>query len=465
MAHRNIYHVKQKASDSLVTFDNLSFENFTVPLSADRNLASTYQAPGKTSDLNSPDLVQLWNNKIADEYDALSPYHSRFFTLDYAQIDQGNDFDTVRWAADPAEPNFCFDEKTAQELSDWKLRIGHPLHSALSVKGRRETHNEYCEYRIVFSKDSQGNLRPKRVIFTTELREYWMLLATHSPERLAFAFEDITGRAPHWHELYGPGVTDPNQLSHEDRLLGFATWVSGGGGDSDLMDSGVPAQPIGRVNNLNALFMTHRINGLDDLLYIVLYGAHPYAKRENSAWIPATKDEIFSKSHFGETDPPIQLACRHADPAAALGAAGQAFSGRQIGFADPLGMYILSFAKNDFLFDGAAIPKEWIRFSRGEGEGLYQRLEFGPGDEDDHFLDEITVGDEEAPLKGGFQIAQRIEVGPRLRIGSSSTVTDAEYEAFEVQELDQPYNCAQASVCRNLARLRDEYEQYRFSEV
>ncbi|MEP1657747.1 hypothetical protein [Parasphingorhabdus sp.] len=420
-----------------------------------------YDAPGGVKDLNTAELVQAWNNRISKEYSDLKSYHSRFFTLDYSAISGAGtkDVDTVRWAADPAEPKFCFDDTTARELSDWGVVSGHPVHSAFSVNGRRQTHNEYCEYKVIYSRDAEDRIRPKRVVFTTELREYWMMLAELSPEQLLFAAEDALNRTPAWEELYGPGVADPNTLTPEVRKLLFATWVSGAAGDSELMAAGAPRHPIGTLNNQEALFMTHQINGLDDLLYIVLYGAHPYARNDGGTWVKATKDEIFSKSHFGEGNPPIHLACRHADPAAAIGAAHQAFEGRQLAFANPLGMYILGFADADYLFDGAPVPEEWIRFSRGKSQKFYQRLEFGPPDDVEHYLDEITFGDEEIPVTGGFQIARRIEVGPWVRIGEGSNVSDAEYRDFEVEPLTEPYNCSLAGVCRRLKRVKDEFDE------
>ena len=461
MTYRNINYVNSQTitDPSYQKLHQLSKEVYKSPAATSR-----YEAPGGVEDLNSKTLIELWNGRIEEEYKELSDFHSRFFDLNYESIPGGKDISDVRWTSSPAEPEFCFDEKTAQELCDWRLDTGHPIHSALSAKGRRRTHNEYCEYRIVFKEDDDEKIRPKRVIFTTELREYWMTLATYSPEQLASACSDAIGRTPTWSELYGPGVTDPLVLHPKDRLLLFATWVSGGGGDSDLMRAGVPTYPIGALNNENALFMTHRINGLDDLFYIVLYGAHPYARNEKGIWVKATKDEIFSQTHFGEDEAPVHLACRHADPAAALGAAGQAFEGRQIGFSNPLGMYFMTFAKDDFLFDNNPLPDNWIKFSRGKGAKFFQRLEFGPPDDVPHFLDEITVGDENETLKGGYQIAQRIEVGPWLRVGEPSSVSDAEYSSFHVEKVPE-YKCANAEVCKNHRRLKDEYEQNRDSEI
>jgi len=54
-----------------------------------------------------------------------------------------------------------------------------------------------------------------------------------------------------------------------------------------LVAAGVPAQPTGRLNTDNALFMTHPINGLDDLLYI-MFGAKPYASRTANGLEQAT---------------------------------------------------------------------------------------------------------------------------------------------------------------------------------
>ena len=117
------------------------------------------------------------------------------------------------------------------------------------------------------------------------------------------------------------------------------------------------------------------------------------------------------------------LACRHADPAAALGAHGAAFAGRSVAFADPLGMYILSFSSNLFTYQGNPVPERWVRWGRGR-RGMYQRLVFGPDDGDDAFLDDIRVstGAADEPVTGGFQVVQQVEVGPLLVVGSPTTV-------------------------------------------
>jgi hypothetical protein len=210
--------------------------------------------------------------------------------------------------------------------------------------------------------------------------------------------QDILGFQPSWEDLYG--VSDPLTLTEEQRESSFSALVAGNGRSQ---------RPSGRLNTDNALFMTHPINGLDDLLYIVMFGAKPYAS--SAPGDQATREQIFRE--FGVE----HLACRHADPAAAMGAYGAAFNGQPVAFANPIGMYFASFTKDVFSYQGVPIPDEWTRWSRGKEEGKYQRLEFGPGDGDSVFLDDITVevGASSVPLNGGFQLLQFIEVGPLVK--------------------------------------------------
>jgi hypothetical protein len=79
--------------------------------------------------------------------------------------------------------------------------------------------------------------------------------------------EAVLGRRPTWTELYG--IEDPQALDERQREAHFIEQVAG--------DGRMP--PKGDLNTANALFMTNRINGLDDLIYIVMFGATPYAVR------------------------------------------------------------------------------------------------------------------------------------------------------------------------------------------
>lgn len=397
----------------------------------------TYEVPGRADQLGA-DLVGKWNDAIQTAYDRLlkADLGSRFFSLDPQTVSSPAQA-SIQWFADPAEPDFCLGPEVARQLSDW------------GVRGRHELHNEYCEYCLVERIDPSGRRRPKRVQVTTELREYWVCIAMHEPETVRTLTQNVLGFQPSWEDLYG--VSDPLRLNAEQRKREFSRFVAGNGGDDELVDAGVPTQPIGRLNTENALFMTHPINGLDDLLYIVMFGAKPYASRSSSGPKRATREQIFRE--FGVE----HLACRHADPAAAMAAYGAVFEGRSVAFDNPLGTYILSFANDVFLFQGEPVPDSWIRFSRGQ-EGTYQRLEFGPSDDDPAFLDDVTVavGAQDEPLSGGFQITQQMEVGPLAIVGEASPVADEEYRV--VVASSDPIRCHEASACRRISRLKEQYD-------
>jgi hypothetical protein len=404
----------------------------------------SFDPPGGADQLPEA-LAVSWNHTIRAAYDALaapgSPLATRFFAIDFSEITEPAEA-SVKWFGDPAEPTFCIDATAARELSDW------------GVRGRHALHNEYCEYAVVHRRDERGRLRPKRVQVTTELREYWVCVAKHDPDAFRRMAEDVLGFAVGWEELYG--VADPDGLTTEQREIAVGHVLAGHGNDDRLQQAGVPAQPTGTLNTENALFMTHPINGLDDLIYIVLFGAKPYAVREAGERRPATREEIFVFHHVE------QLACRHADPAAALGAHDAAWAGRQVAFANPLGMYLQSFARELFLVGGDPVPDAWVRWSRGK-EGTYQRLEFGPGDEDGRFLDDIRVaaGASEEPLLGGFQVVQQLEVGPGVLAGPPSAIEEEEYVDLEVDEVS--IACHEAEVCRGIAQLKAEYDRERRS--
>lgn len=395
-----------------------------------------YDLPGRADDLGS-EFVERWNNEISHAYEALrSEFGSRLFSLDPEEVSSPVRA-PIKWFGDPAEPAFCLGAAAAAPLSDW------------GVRGRHVLHNEYCEYRTIERPDGGGRMRPKRIEVTTELREYWVTVATHDPEALRKMANNVLGFEPTWEDLYG--VDDPSRLDERSRERTFSALVAGHGNDRELAEAGVPAQPTGRLNTDNALFMTHPINGLDDLLYIVLFGARPYASEVSGERKPATREQIFRS--FGVE----HLACRHADPAAAMGAAGAAFEGRTVAFDNPLGMYILSFAQDLFRLHDEPVPDSWVRFSRGQ-EGMFQRLEFGPSDEEDAFLDDIkvAVGATEEPLTGGFQVVQQIEVGPLVLVGEVTQVAEDEYVVLDADT--EQIRCHEADICERIKALQREHE-------
>jgi len=393
-----------------------------------------FDAPGNLSEFSS-DLLQIWNDMIVREITSRSA--SRFFVTNPEDVVDREEIASVRWSGAPAEPRFCLNREWAQKLSDW------------GIKGRHRTHNEYCEYRLVTAIDEHGTVRPKRVEFTSELREYWTVLAMYDPNALQNAVDSVIGRASTWRELYDHD--DPFVLSESQRRVRFSYMVAGNGYHQDLVDAGVPTQPTGPLNQDNLLFMTHPINGLDDLIYVVMFGAFPYRVQENGTDRKALLQEIF---RAGNAE---QLACRNADPAAAAGPFNVVSEGRHLAFSKNLGMYLRPLNKTIFEFNDQQIPDEWVTYSRG-GENMYQRLVFGPSDDEKVYLDEIVIkkGDAREPVIGGYQVAEVLEVGPLVVVGPPSNLDPSDLKFIPADS--SVISCSEATICDNLKTLKSEYE-------
>lgn len=398
-----------------------------------------YEPPGRADQL--PDeLLRIWNEKITANHDRLRRLRTRFFSVDIDSFENPTIVTNVSWLGNPAEPTHCveFDHATLRKLSDW------------GFEGRHALQNEYCEYTVVQRPDATGKMRPKRVQITTELREYWLLLAVHDPDRLRDVASSTLGREVRWDELYGLDV-NPAELDETQRETRFAREVAGHGLDETLIERGVPAQPIGALNRENALFMTHPINGLDDLIYIVLFGARHFAvRRPEGGFREATVDEIFIDEGAAV------LACRHADPRAATGAYDAVREGFKVAFANPLGMYLREEEFRHLSFEGRPLPASWIRFGRGK-ERMRQRLELGPSDDDDAFLDDIVSSDGQTsePLTGGHQLVSKMDVGPFL---AAVTTEPASEDEMKVIEEAQPVNCAATGICDTVRELKTRFD-------
>jgi hypothetical protein len=396
-----------------------------------------FDVPGK-ADKPSEQVTDKWNERIRQSYDSLTKSYgaSRFIRLDGSELEDPARA-PMKWFGEPMQPRRCIGDEWTQKLADW------------GDAGRRGLHHEYVEYAIIRRRDSQGRLRPKRVQVTTELREYWLCAAMHDPFQLRRMAQEILGFQPAWEMLYG--VKDPFTLSLKQREIAFSTHTAGHGNDSGLIKIKVPAQPIGKLNTEQALFMKSPINGLDDLMYIAVFGARPFAVRTAEGVRPATRDEIL---HAYKVE---YLACHHADPNVVMGGHKAAIEGRTVAFDNPVGIYLRSFAKDLFRFRDAPVPDRWVRFGRGQ-PGMYQRLEFGPGDEEDCYLDDIALvtGANAEPLTGGYQLLRHLEIGPLLLISGPSPVKEDEYVLIKSDT--DPIDCVQSSDCQSFRKLIEKYE-------
>jgi hypothetical protein len=396
-----------------------------------------YDAPGHADEL-SDELRERWNETIGRAFAAQNEaLKKRFFTLDPDGLREPRSSDAIKWPGDPGKPAYCVGEDNARALSDWGLT------------GRRAVQLEYCEYMIVSARDATGALRPKRVEITTEFREFWACVAMHDPDKVRAMAAGVLGTEPTWEELYGVG--DPRALTPEEREIAFGHACAGHGNDRRLRVAGVPAQPTGRLNMERALFMTHPINGIDDLIYVGIFGAHAYCVSDRDLRRQASGDDVFSA--FKVT----HLACNHADPTISLGVYDLVYHGKQVAFANPLGMYIREPNLEVFSYAGKALPADWVRFSRGK-PGSYMRLEFGPPDDHEAFLDDITLslGAADQPLTGGYQLLRELEIGPLVRVGETDPIAEDEWEVLEPAAAT--IACDEAESCQAVRDLLVRFE-------
>ena len=89
---------------------------------------------------------------------------------------------------------------------------------------------------------------------------------------------------------------------------------------------------------------------------------------------------------------------------------------------------------------------------------LYQRLSFGPTDDDDAYLDDIFIlqGASKIKVIGGFQVAELIEVGPIVVIGEPSEAREDDF--VDIPASSERINCRQAGICHKMKRLKADYE-------
>lgn len=305
-----------------------------------------YDPPGRTEVLDR-ELLEEWNRVIErtfqqqgdlelfPEADPGLKLATPFFKLDARAA---TPVVLAKWTADPLAPVTCVGLEQARRLCDDEHL------------GRANVQVEYCEYRVVRA-DDDGRLRPKRVEVTTELRDYWVCVAQHDPDKLRDMVVDRLGCAPDWGQLYG---TNPFVLDEHERRRAFSRLVAGHGEEEDLKQEGVPDQPEGPLNTRHLLFMTYPLNGLDNLLQLLLFGAHRYATGAGTAQRPADPNAIFLKIE----DP--TFACRRADPAVMAEGQDAALGGDELVLANPPGIYILGFTHEVFRFQGAPVPQHWI---------------------------------------------------------------------------------------------------------
>jgi hypothetical protein len=230
-----------------------------------------------------------------------------------------------------------------------------------ALDAQRRLQEEYVEWRTVRAPD--GTIR--RVELTTELRDYWRVLAAHEPARAIDLVGELTGRAIAARHLEGLR-------------------------DGPLND--------GREG---ICFMTHRDNDLPALARIAAAAAMPCTVGDRRA----TANEAIRML------PDAAIAGRASDPVIVEALGRLASERRLVALADPVGVYVGGVEHARLRTpDGSTVPREWFAASRGS-----QRLVFEVPAGEGFLVGDLVDAASERPIRHGGQIAELVALRVLLR--------------------------------------------------
>ena len=258
----------------------------------------------------------------------------------------------------------------------------------------RRLHEEYIEWRVV--RDG-GVIR--RVELTTELRDYWLVLAAHEPRRTLELIGELTGARVTPRRVYG--VDDPLALPPEARERAFVRTF------------------VARPNALNdgragICFMTHRSNDLRSLVAIGAAAAQLCTVRAGGRLRCASADEVIPLLGGAA------VARRASDPVIVEHLSRLAFERRLIAFDDPVGVSIQGFEHERLRTPaGEPVPREWVTYGRGSpARRVVVEVPRGEGLALGDLVDAAT----EQPLRHGGQIAELVQLRLFVRTGDAGQV-------------------------------------------
>jgi hypothetical protein len=278
--------------------------------------------------------------------------------------------------------------------------------TALAVlDARRDLQEEYLEWRAVHGADG----RLERVELTTELPDFWRVLAANDAERTLDLIGQFVGRSVEPTEVYGGPVPD-TATAREEAFVAAMIETS-----NPLNDGGE-----------GILFMCHRENDLYALFKIAAAAARPRL----------VVDDLTGCSRCAtaaETIPLIAgaaVAGRASDPVIVERLGRLAFEGRLIALARPPGIFIVGVEHTrQCTPDGVTVPPDWFSASRGlsaeespDGHARSQRLVLEAPSEHGLVLGDLVDVATEQPLRHGGQVAELTQLRLLLRTSASGVV-------------------------------------------
>jgi len=335
---------------------------------------------------------RAWAESVAGAIAAASP--GRFLVADSS--DRLTETAVIDWPGVPLRPVACLGRQRALAVLDWCGERGD--------EGRRRLQEEYVEWRVV--RDWRD--RVTRVELTTELGEYWRVLAAHAPSALLTTVAQFAGE---------PAV-DPRAVYGDlDPFAAHATPARREAAFGPQMLDHTATSPYN--SGLRAICcMVQPTNTLGAI--VALAAAAGVARevtdpRTGRVRCPSAAEAI-------PLFPRSARQGRASDPLIAERVGRLAWEGRLVGFDEPLGVYIQGVEHTRLRRpDGGAVPPEWFRYSRGVAP-RFQRVTLEvPAEERFCVSDLVDVATGQS-LRFGAQVAELMQLVLRLRVSAPGVV-------------------------------------------
>jgi hypothetical protein len=305
---------------------------------------------------------------------------------------------SIEWTGFPERLASCLTRAKALDLLD----------AEPGLPGGRAVQEEYVEWRVL-----REGPQIQRIEFTTELPDYWAVLAAHEPERLLALVAEFAGEKVTPGDLFGRADALDLRVCPKEREDGFR---------SNLIELGTSPYNDGRRA---ICCMRQQSNTLFSLAALAVEAATPRTVvdrldgRLRAPWC----DESVLCFRRG----PAQLG-RASDPLVLERLAQLAFEGRQIAFDSPIGFYLQSVEPGRLLApDGSTVPQDWFRFSRGaigpDARPRFQRLSFEVPPKEGFYVSDVIDAATEDKIQYGGQIADLITVAVFLRVSEPEKIS------------------------------------------
>jgi hypothetical protein len=283
--------------------------------------------------------------------------------------------------------------------------------------GGRRWQEDYVEWRVL-----RKHGRIDRVELTTELAEYWTVLAAHAPGELLDTVASFAGEQEAERELVF-GDCDPfaDGVSPDDRADAFGRTM---------------LRPRGRSpynNGERAITcMTQRTNTLYGVIALALAAASCRVVRdgENLRCLTCTEAiPLIGNATLG----------RASDPVLVERLGRLAYEGRLVAFDDPIGISMEGVEHERLRTPhGEVVPAEWFRFSRGN-----QRLTFEVPPEERYTVGELVDVATEQPLRYGGEVADLVRLVMLFRVSEADMVEVDRESPVESGISDRDDGCAE----------------------